>query len=320
MKYSIIIPVYNAEKYIEECILSVLNQKASTEIILVDDGSKDSSGKICDRYISENVHVYHIENSGPGSARNFGAEKANGEFLMFMDADDYLSTDFFEKLECSDTDFGAELIFFETIKFFGNGKEEFMAQGLKKSGFYKKSKEEVYTHISKCNKFPASTCGKIINLKFYNESKIKMPCNILGEDIDWTLELIMKASSFDFFEEGFYYYRQGEETRSTFGRRKSVEDSLFIIEKWVDLINNSEYKNSFSSFLAYQYAMIFPFVGALEKTERKIFSKKMKKYKYLLKFGKTKKLNLIKYAVNIFGVNMASVILYKYVSERDSVK
>ena len=105
MKYSVIIPVYNVEKYIDRCLKSIISQNYDDlEIIVIDNGSTDSSGSICDTYASEysNISVYHIENHGVGAARNFGLSKARGEFIYFVDSDDYLVgnlfADFADKL------------------------------------------------------------------------------------------------------------------------------------------------------------------------------------------------------------------------------
>lgn len=101
VKISIIIPVYNVEKYIERCIDSVLNQTLKDiEIILVDDGSPDNSGIICDNYAKKDnrIKVIHKKNAGLGYARNSGIEIAKGEFVGFVDSDDYVETTMFEKL------------------------------------------------------------------------------------------------------------------------------------------------------------------------------------------------------------------------------
>lgn len=98
---SIIIPVYNAEKYIKKCMDSILCQSFKDfEILLIDDGSKDSSGKICDEYAEtdERVKAYHIENGGPSRARNFGIKKAEGIYIEFVDADDQLALGALEKM------------------------------------------------------------------------------------------------------------------------------------------------------------------------------------------------------------------------------
>jgi len=98
---SVIIPVYNVEKYLQRCVNSVLNQTyTDLEIILVDDGATDSSGALCDflATLDERVKVYHKENGGLSDARNYGIEKANGEYLTFIDSDDYVENDYVETL------------------------------------------------------------------------------------------------------------------------------------------------------------------------------------------------------------------------------
>lgn len=103
MKVSMIIPVYNVEKYLPRCIKSVLDQTyQDLEIILVDDGTKDNSGLMCDDYASKDnrIRVIHKENGGLSSARNSGIEIATGDAVFFLDSDDYLSTECIEKMVC----------------------------------------------------------------------------------------------------------------------------------------------------------------------------------------------------------------------------
>lgn len=319
MKYSVIIPVYNAEEYLDICVGSILSQNASCEIILVDDGSTDNSPAMCDSYAKENsnVMVIHTSNSGAGKARNTGAETAQGEYIIFVDADDYLSGDFFEKLEDSDTDKNAQVVFFSAVKVFGDGTQVPMNDGLEREKIYKKSKNDVLSHISECNKFPASCWGKIIKHDFYKQSGIRLSEKLVGEDIDWTLALMEKAESFDLFEDGVYYYRKSPGTRSSHKNTVNVSDQLAIVEKWKKHSFDKETKQYFMSFLAYQYAMIFPFYGALDRAKRKDYRQRMRENIYLLDYGKTRKLKAIKSAVRILGTEMASKLLYRYVLRRD---
>ena len=93
MILSIIIPVYNCSKYINKCIDSIINQKGvDYEILLIDDGSTDTSGNICDLYANKhkNIMVYHKENEGVSAARNTGIDKCRGEYITFVDSDDFL--------------------------------------------------------------------------------------------------------------------------------------------------------------------------------------------------------------------------------------
>lgn len=101
-KFSIIIPIYNAEKYLNRCILSIINQTyRDFEIILVDDGSKDNSGTICDKYAENDarIKVIHQNNSGVSTARNAGLKNAVGDYIIFVDSDDYIEFDMLEKIK-----------------------------------------------------------------------------------------------------------------------------------------------------------------------------------------------------------------------------
>ncbi len=101
LKISLIIPVYNVEKFLPRCLDSVASQTyADLEVIIVNDGSTDNSAQIIDRYVASNPNftAYTIENSGQGGARNFGLEKAQGDYVAFLDSDDYIAPDCIEKL------------------------------------------------------------------------------------------------------------------------------------------------------------------------------------------------------------------------------
>lgn len=98
---SVIVPIYNAHKYLKRCIRSILDQTyENLDIVLIDDGSQDNSLEICKRFEKEDqrVRVFHKENGGVSSARNYGIKKAQGEYIVFIDADDRVETSFIESL------------------------------------------------------------------------------------------------------------------------------------------------------------------------------------------------------------------------------
>ena len=101
LKVSIIITCYNVEKYLSKCIESVINQTyRNLEIIVIDDGSRDKSGYICDYYEGQDdrIRLVHQNNSGPGNARNVGIEMATGDYIGFVDGDDYIEPDMVERM------------------------------------------------------------------------------------------------------------------------------------------------------------------------------------------------------------------------------
>lgn len=320
-EYSFIVPVYNAEGYIKECIESILKQGECSELILVDDGSTDSSGDICDFYAGqyERVKVFHNKNSGPGAARNFGLCKASGNYVIFVDSDDYISSDLTEYLDCGYADRSADLIFYNIIKKFPDGRLEPMAEGLERNKICARPMNEVLKAISECSKFPASTGGKIIKRDVLIKKNIRFKEGIKGEDIDWTLQLVCSINSADVCMRESYYYRISSNTRRSYGNADSLHDQLSIIEDWICKVKNEKANRYILSFLAYQYAVSLPFYGALGADDRAVYKKRIKKLRFLLSYGRTKKIKLIRLAVALLGINGASRLLYQYVVKRDEI-
>lgn len=107
IRISVIVPVYNAENYLNRCIESVLTQTYTDwQMVLVDDGSKDESLKVCQKYadLDSRISVIHQENAGPGIARNTGIAAANGDYIVFIDSDDYIEKEYFQLLSGHDED------------------------------------------------------------------------------------------------------------------------------------------------------------------------------------------------------------------------
>ena len=122
---SIIVPVYNVEKYLKRCVESIINQTyKNLEIILIDDGSTDNSGKICDEYalMDNRVKVLHIKNGGVSNARNLGIENATGEYIAFVDSDDYLEKEMYAKMLNKAQKEDADLVFCKYRRFDEQGK------------------------------------------------------------------------------------------------------------------------------------------------------------------------------------------------------
>ena len=112
-KISVVIPVYNVEKYLSECLDSVVNQTyKNLQIIIVDDGSTDSSGKICDEYAEKDdrITVVHQSNAGAGAAKNTGLELINGDYFSIIDSDDYIELDMYEKMVNSLENYNADIV------------------------------------------------------------------------------------------------------------------------------------------------------------------------------------------------------------------
>lgn len=210
MKYSVIIPVYNVEKYIDRCLKSVISQNYDDlEIIVIDNGSTDRSGSICDIYANEyaNISVYHIENYGVGYARNFGLSKAKGEFIYFADSDDYLVgnlfVDFADKL-VSDLD----LVVFSYYNSFEQELTEKHRTNkcLPHSGLYNKDEFiKLFTDLFLSDML-YTVWNKIYRREFLLENKISFEQYELGEDVRFNLNVYHKLNKVLLSQDFYYFY------------------------------------------------------------------------------------------------------------------
>lgn len=165
---SIIVPVYNVEKYLRKCIDSIIIQTyTNLEIILIDDGSSDNSGNICEEYKKQDsrIHVIHKENGGLSSARNVGIDNATGQFISFVDSDDYLRKDMIEVLYLELKKWDADLCISPMQKVDEDGKYLFTEQS-DVEGLI--SKEEALRKLAfGWTGFPMVGCGKLAKLELY---------------------------------------------------------------------------------------------------------------------------------------------------------
>lgn len=213
-KISIIIPVYNAEKFIRRCIDSILAQSFQDfELILVNDGSTDSSKEICDSYSSldNRIIVISQENSGASSARNAGLEFAKSEYVCFIDADDYVGKEY---LSCmvDKTDKQADLIC-QGMTCIKNGNESVI-------GF---DKEETFTIDNNCTFFDkyilfrfCGSCCKLFKRNLINENNIRFSDKIIcAEDFDFILKYLKHCKYIKVTSSANYYYEHHENSVST---------------------------------------------------------------------------------------------------------
>lgn len=210
MKYSVIIPVYNVEKYIDRCLKSIISQNYDDlEIIVVDNGSTDSSGSICDTYANEhsNISVYHIENHGVGSARNFGLSKARGEFIYFVDSDDYLVGNLFAEFEDKlvlDLDlavFSYYDSFEEDLTEKQRTENSLPFKGnYDKDGFIKIFKELFLSNML------YTVWNKIYRREFLLENNLSFEQYELGEDVRFNLNVYRNVNRVYLSQESYYVY------------------------------------------------------------------------------------------------------------------
>lgn len=216
MKLSIIVPVYNVEKYLEECVDSLLNQTLQDlEIFLVDDGSTDRSGEIADRYAREypdKVHTLHLNNGGQGRARNAALPMASGDYVGFVDSDDWIERDMYEKLLDRAEKTGADVVVCDFLEHYADGREQtlpacFQDHPLSAAG---------------------SSCNKIFRRSLIGD--LRFPEGLWYEDFYFSAVMLLRSKRTEFIPEPLYVYRRGQESTMHNNNARKNLDMLKIME------------------------------------------------------------------------------------------
>lgn len=236
MKFSIIVPIYNVEKYIEKCLQSIKDQTFKNfEVIMVDDGSTDNSNKIMKLFEKDKrFKSYSKKNGGLSDARNYGIQYTSGDYLLFIDSDDYIDKKLLETLEDTIKKAKADTIKFNIVDVI-NGKEYKHFEKLDKN-----KKVDLKDLIGFDYFEPA--CSYCYNLNFYKENNFKFEVGRYHEDYG-LIPLILLKSSYIYYLNYFGYYyvkRENSIVNSSDTALKRAEDTLYFSIKNIDIIKNGK--------------------------------------------------------------------------------
>lgn len=215
MKFSVILPVYNAEKVLERSINSVLNQTFSDfEIIAVDDGSKDQSLQVLKKYaeLDSRIKVFHQSNKGPGATRNRAISLSQGEYIAFLDADDYWEQDFLEAVLEASNNNQNDLIFIDTVKEKEDGT---IIQDLKVYRNKGLSREQMI--CAQMTGMMPWGMSKVLKRNLIDTAQGEFLEINVGEEAIFSYELLKNAQSVGFVEKPIYHYVQNEDGQHTKG-------------------------------------------------------------------------------------------------------
>ena len=232
MLFSVVVPICNTAKYLRECIDNVLCQSFEDfEVILVDDGSTDESGAICDEYAASDrrVRAIHRKNGGQASARNAGVAQAAGEYVVFLDSDDFICrADFFSSLADAFAD-GADVAAFRYYKYFSPEKKIITPSLDSLAGL---EKPELIFELVRRDAFFCSCWSKSVRRRLLADGGIVFDESLSCEDMDWYYSVAAKAKKIAVIDRAFICYRQhGDSTSSAFGHR-TIEDYLTTLRRW----------------------------------------------------------------------------------------
>ncbi len=242
---SVIVPVYNVEKYIHKCVDSILLQDYPLfEMIIVDDGSTDKSGVIADEYASQYsdiITVIHQKNAGLGGARNTGIHSAKGEYIAFIDSDDTISREYLSTLYNVIENTGAEISVCNIVSILPNGElgEVYGANNMQLNVLVSaKDNEEVFT-------VTPSACNKLFKRSLFLENNILFPPKVWYEDLRTIYKLFPVANGIAFTDEQLYNYfvREG-----SIMHNPNIERNREIIDALNDLISFYKSKNIYDDY------------------------------------------------------------------------
>ncbi|WP_434167457.1 glycosyltransferase [Peribacillus frigoritolerans] len=234
MLFSILVPLYNTEKYITECLQSVLTQDMDDyELIIINDGSIDNSGVIADNYAKKDkrIKVIHQKNRGIFHTRRIAVEKASGKFVIFLDADDTLKTNTLSRLRDELQTDDLDMILYKWERFYESGKKK-VSNNLfaHNTVFEGDSKKYLYEKILKGSSLN-SMCLKVIKRTCFDLVEIKtFPSITMGDDLVHTLSPLTNAKRVKYLGEAFYNYRIHEKSMSSVFNPVIHQNNKFIYE------------------------------------------------------------------------------------------
>lgn len=312
MFFSVIIPVYNVEKYLRECVDSVLNQSFKDfEVILVDDGSKDSSGSICDKYSEKYsfIKTIHKPNGGQADARNVGTTVASGEYIIYIDSDDYIIdnnffSDVYEHINTSNSD----VVIYKFSKYFDETKV------LEKCSFsFPDSKkyhgDEMLLEMVKKDAYYGMAWTKAFKKSIATEFNINLVC----EDMDWFFNLLSNTDSFSVIDKAYIAYRQRSGSVTSTLRIKNLTDFIYTLEKWsrkvlTSDISETKRKALYGAMAKYYSNMLIVYARLKDKSKRESV-KRVKALSFLLNYSINKRPMQINKVYKTLGFSAVITIL-----------
>lgn len=323
--FSIIVPVYKVEQYLAQCVDSLLQQNFDDyEIILVDDGSPDRCPEICDKYAAKypQIKVLHKSNGGLSEARNKGIEIAQGEYIIFIDSDDFwISNDVLSSINKIIEKNHPDIIVSDSIKYYTSKDKYLYPDKTCDISYNGKQKIEILKYLY----FDHADLKIAAWQKFVKRDLIDnniFTKDLLSEDIDWSLKIYPKAKSIYVYDKPYYAYRQMREGSITNkASLRSFESIMHIINQWKNIIPNlnilKEEKMIYMGYLAYQLSICMLLTNNMNKHEKEEAYSKIKTnlnlFRYPLNF-KTKKVALL---VNLTGIKNTCKILNLFITFRN---
>lgn len=318
MKVSFILPIYNVEKYLSECVESILVQTyRDFEILLVDDGSPDNCPALCDEWAKKDSRIkpLHKSNGGSSDARNYGFEHAQGDYVIFVDSDDFwVGKDCLGNLmKVVDAHSECDFIGFNCSYYYSDTKTYTKWVAYDKNLSEPIDKDTAMRSLVASGTLPMSACLKVISRKSLSDMGLRFIKGTIAEDIPWFIDLLDGSKKCMFVNQYIYAYRQNVAgSVTTSGNPKSTSDLFAIVKNEVNKMNersfSEEAKNALYSFLAYEFCILLTASSRMSKEMRK----ELMQYKWLLNYTANPKVHKAAFVNKLFGIKATEWVLKFY--------
>ena len=317
MFFSIIIPIHNSEKYLRQCIDSILTQTCRDfEVILVNDGSKDDSPRICDQYCDEDTrfHVIHRkQGKGAASARNAGTNMASGEYIVYIDSDDYIEDAMLLADIKKQAEKGYDVICYKFRKYFEDTDEMAACTFSMPAPIEGETIGDYVNRLVKCDAFYCAPWTKAIRRKILVDGGVKFKEGLLSEDQEWYYHVLIGANSIIGIDKSYIIYRQHKSSTSVSWTMKNLTDTIRIIMFWKKEIERTNlpdgYKNALLNSIAKLYCNLLIGYTRYSNTDKKNEYNNLKKLAGLMDYHINPRVNTFYKVYKVGGFTALMMVL-----------
>lgn len=314
MRFSIIIPAYNAASSLDKCLESILGQSfPDFQVLIVDDGSADDTSRIASAHAARDSRVIPVTTAhgGSGAARNRGLEQAEGEYVLYMDADDYwLRPDLLQQLDDRIGEQAVDVLMYRTVKVKEDGA---VLRRYEKPLFADadavRPLAQVYPDLVRDGQTLASACNKCVRRMLLTENRIVFREDIFAEDIDWVLRLFSHVQTIRLMNLDAYAYTQ-HRGNSRSSHRDAANDLAEVILDWASRCGRGQtnHLRAVEGLVAFEYGIC---MGSHHRLTREN-QRKMRSHSRLLEAGLDRKTKMICRFCGVFGYRLTCLAIRVY--------
>lgn len=311
--FSIIVPIYNVERYLDKCIRSILCQNFEDyELILVDDGSQDRCPQKCDswRQKAKRIKVIHKENGGLSDARNAGLNIARGKYIIFIDSDDYwCDNTLLEKLKNRVCAFDEEIVLFGCKIVKEDSSEEVSRNDYNLDILNKHNKAESLRYLFNSGKMPGAAWILTVKKSLVDKLNLSFRHGVTAEDYEWIISLLSECNAIGAIEGVHYAYIRRDGSITTSANISGIKGIMHAIDKYKSL-DNPDLK-SLADYMCRIYLIALMSYSCLPYSESQEGKKQLRQYKNILKEGTNK---MYYWVISILGYYLSSKLVRRVYS------